>query len=47
MADQQEDFLDDGRCGLPEGAGIILVALGAVLFWLGFGAGLAVAALLS
>lgn len=47
MADQKDDFLDDDRGGLPEGAGIILSVLGSVLFWLGFGAGLVVAALLS
>jgi hypothetical protein len=47
MADLKDDFLDDDRGGLPEGAGVILSALGAVLFWLGFGAGMVVAALLS
>lgn len=47
MAKLKDDFLDDGVGKLPEGAGGIICVLAAAMFWLGFGAGLAVSALLS
>lgn len=47
VADLKDDFVDDDSGGLAEGAGVVLTLLGAVLFWLGFCAGLAVSAFLS
>lgn len=44
MAEQKHNLLDDNRGSLPDDTGIILSVLRSVLFWLGFGVGMAVAA---
>ncbi|MBN9568966.1 MAG: hypothetical protein J0H79_15340 [Alphaproteobacteria bacterium] len=39
MTDHDDECSDDDAGRLPEGAGVILCLLGAVLFWAGIAAG--------